>query len=188
MENKQIATALLKAQQEMGTAKKDSTNPFYKNSYADLNSIREACMPSLNKHGIVVLQPTVVENGKNYVKTLLLHESGESMECLTEIVFSKQNDAQSQGSGITYARRYGLQSFVNVGADDDDGNKGSTPPTDHKETITEWLSDENFQKAMKSNKKGILATMNAYNSKNGKGMKKEYLTKLTEQLSKAPTE
>ncbi len=125
---KEIASALLKAQMEMGNAKKDSKNPFFKSTYASLNDIREACMPALNKHGIVVLQPTVVLEGKNYVKTLLLHESGESLECLTEIVFAKQNDAQAQGSGITYARRYGLQSFVNVGAEDDDGNKASTPP------------------------------------------------------------
>jgi hypothetical protein len=85
-------------------------------------------MPSLNKHGIVVLQPTAFIDGKNFIKTILLHESGESMESLTEIIYSKQNDAQSQGSGITYARRYGLQSFVNVGAEDDDGNKASVQP------------------------------------------------------------
>lgn len=124
---KQIATALVKAQMEMGNAIKDSSNPFFKSKYADLNAIREACMPSLNKHGIVVLQPIVHIDGKNFVKTLLLHESGESLESLTEIVYAKEKDAQAQGSGITYARRYGLQSFVNVGADDDDGNKASTP-------------------------------------------------------------
>lgn len=126
---KQIATALVKAQMEMGNAIKDSNNPFFKSKYADLNAIREACMPALNKHGIVVLQPIVHIDGKNFVKTLLLHESGESLESLTEIVYSKEKDAQAQGSGITYARRYGLQSFVNVGADDDDGNKASVPQT-----------------------------------------------------------
>ena len=124
---KLIAKALLEAQKEMGNAIKDSSNPFFKSKYADLNSIREACMPALNAHGIVVLQPTIHIEGKNFVKTLLLHESGESIECLTEIIYSKANDAQSQGSGITYARRYGLQSLVNVGAEDDDGNKASTP-------------------------------------------------------------
>ena len=124
---KQIATALVKAQMEMGNAIKGSSNPFFKKQYADLNAIREACMPVLNKHGIVVLQPIVHVDGKNFVKTMLLHESGETIESLTEIVYSKQNDAQAQGSGITYARRYGMQSLVNVGADDDDGNKASTP-------------------------------------------------------------
>jgi hypothetical protein len=122
-----IAAALIKAQMEMGNAIKDSSNPFFKSKYADLNAVREACMPALNKHGIVVLQPIVHIEGKSFVKTLLLHESGESIESLTEIIYSKQNDAQAQGSGITYARRYGMQSLVNVGADDDDGNKASQP-------------------------------------------------------------
>ncbi len=127
MENKNIAKALVQAQMQMGNATKGSSNPFFKSKYADLNSIREACMPALNANGIAVLQPTVHIDGKNFVKTLLLHESGESIECLTEIIFSKQNDAQAQGSGITYARRYGLQSLVNVGADDDDGSLATKP-------------------------------------------------------------
>lgn len=120
---KQIATALLKAQTEMSNPKKDSTNPFFKSKYADLNSIREAVIPVLNSNGISVLQPIVHTDGKNFVKTILLHESGELMESLTEIVYNKINDAQAQGSGISYARRYALQSFVCVGADDDDGQK-----------------------------------------------------------------
>lgn len=120
---KQIATALLKAQSEMSNPKKGATNPFFKSKYADLNAIREAVIPTLNDNGISVLQPIVHVDGKNFVKTILLHESGELMESLTEIIYNKQNDAQAQGSGISYARRYALQSFVCVGADDDDGQK-----------------------------------------------------------------
>ena len=120
---KQIATALLKAQSEMSNPKKGATNPFFKSKYADLNAIREAVIPTLNENGISVLQPIVHVEGKNFVKTILLHESGELMESLTEIIYNKQNDAQAQGSGISYARRYALQSFVCVGADDDDGQK-----------------------------------------------------------------
>jgi hypothetical protein len=120
---KQIATALLKAQSEMSNPKKGATNPFFKSKYADLNAIREAVIPTLNENGISVLQPIVHVEGKNFVKTILLHESGELMDSLTEIIYNKQNDAQAQGSGISYARRYALQSFVCVGADDDDGQK-----------------------------------------------------------------
>lgn len=123
-----FAVAFINAQKDMGNAIKDSKNPFFKNSYACLNSVREACVPALNANGIAVLQPIVQVDGKNFVKTLLLHESGESMECLTEILFAKQNDPQAQGSGITYARRYGLQSLVNIGAEDDDGNKAAEKP------------------------------------------------------------
>lgn len=140
MDNKQIIKSLLKAQKEMGNASKGATNPFFKSKYADLNSIREACMPLLNDNGIVVLQPTVHVDGKNFVKTILMHESGETIQSLTEILFSKPNDAQAQGSGITYARRYGLQSLVNVGADDDDGSVASkSPPKDMSQNTQEGI-------------------------------------------------
>jgi len=118
-----IATALLKAQTEMSNPKKGATNPFFKSKYADLNAIREAVIPILNANEIVVLQPIVHLDNKNFVQTILLHSSGEKLESLTEIIYNKQNDAQAQGSGISYARRYSLQSFVCVGADDDDGQK-----------------------------------------------------------------
>ncbi len=122
---KNIAIALIKSQSEMSDAKKNAVNPFLKNSYADLNAIREVIIPVLNQNNIAVLQPMVEINGEMYIKTLLLHESGETIESVTKIIVSKINDAQSQGSGITYARRYGLQSLLNVGAIDDDGNKSS---------------------------------------------------------------
>lgn len=129
---KNIATALVKAQSEMSNPTKGNTNPFFKSKYADLNAVREAVIPVLNENGISVLQPLVHIDGKNFVNTILLHESGELMESFTEIIYNKQNDAQAQGSGITYARRYGLQSFVCVGADDDDGNKASAPASTTK--------------------------------------------------------
>lgn len=179
---KNIAIAFIKAQNEMGIAVKDSTNPFYRNRYADLNSIREACIPALNKHGIAVLQPTVHIDGKNFVKTLLLHESGETIEGLTEIIYSKVNDAQAQGSGITYARRYGLQSLCNVGAEDDDGNKASAPQaantTDTKsnEDTRAWLTEDLFKKALDRINAGEVdvfeKTANAFK------MKKEYREQL----------
>lgn len=133
---KQIATALLKAQSEMSNPKKGATNPFFKSKYADLNAVREAVIPTLNENGITVLQPIVHADGKNFVKTILLHESGELIESLTEIIYNKQNDAQAQGSGISYARRYALQSFVCVGADDDDGQKAvQSKPNATKEVM-----------------------------------------------------
>lgn len=143
---KLLTKALLEAQKEMGDAKKDAKNPFFKSSYADLNSIREACIPVLNNHDIVVMQPMINIEGKNYIKTLLMHTSGEMLESFTEIIYSKQNDAQSQGSGITYARRYGLQSLVNVGAVDDDGHSASVPQPKVKPAFTE----ANFEAAHKA--------------------------------------
>ena len=115
-----IAVDLLKAQAEMGDATKAANNPFFKSKYADLNAIREACIPVLNKFNITVLQPNAVVEGKQYIETLLLHSSGEYLTSLTEVISGK-GTAQDAGSGISYARRYGLQSFLNIGAVDDDG-------------------------------------------------------------------
>lgn len=116
-----IAPAIIKAQSEMGNARKGSTNPFFKSKYADLNSIREAVMPALHENGIAVLQPTIHLDNRNFVETILIHTSGETYSGLTEIISSKPNDPQAQGSAISYARRYGLQSILNIGAEDDDG-------------------------------------------------------------------
>lgn len=133
-----LAPALLAAQKEMGNATKGASNPYFKSSYADLNSVREAVLPAFNKYGIAVLQPTCEINGKNYVNTVLIHESGEYISSLTEIKNTK-GDAQSEGSGISYARRYGLQSFANVGAVDDDGE--ATMARDTKKTTKPTVAD-----------------------------------------------
>jgi len=117
-----IAAAVLKAQKEMGNAKKESVNPFFKKAYADINSVREAVLPAFNANGISVIQPTIVIDGIDYVETILLHESGEYISSLTKIVVDKVNDAQRHGSGLSYARRYALSSIANIGAEDDDAN------------------------------------------------------------------
>lgn len=130
-----ISKALVQAQAEMGNAVKGSANPFFKSKYADLNSIREACLPALNKYGITVLQPTTVLDGKLYVETLLLHESGEFISGVYEVIVGKQNDPQAFGAAMSYSRRYSLQSMVNLGAEDDDAesamgrNKSLSKPT-----------------------------------------------------------
>lgn len=130
-----IAGALLQAQTEMGDAVKGSANPFFKSKFADLNSVREASIPVLNKNKIGVYQPTVYLDGKAFVETTLIHESGEWLASETEIVYAKQNDPQGQGSGISYARRYGLQSLLNIGAVDDDGEGAMDRPKSYSKNV-----------------------------------------------------
>jgi hypothetical protein len=151
-----IAAALVKAQSIMGNAIKDAKNPFFKSSYANLNAVREAVLPAMNANGISVLQPTVHVDGKSFVETILLHESGEFISSLTEVIVNKANDAQQQGSGISYARRYGLQSLANIGADDDDGESAvgrgnsrattSNIATTSAGPVTATISVNNFDK------------------------------------------
>lgn len=146
-----ISIALVKAQSEMGNAKKDAKNPFFKSYYADLNSVREVTIPALNAQGITALQPTTVIDGISYVETVLLHESGEYISSLTPIIADKINNAQSHGSGLTYARRYALQSICNVGAEDDDAEKAVTKIEPKKDDTEKNLRELNANIAKLSN-------------------------------------
>ena len=147
---KNIATALLKAQTEMSNPKKDATNPFFKSKYADLNAVREAVIQILNNNGIVVLQPLVNIENKNFVKTILIHESGEVFESLAEIFCKNTNDPQAYGSGVSYARRYSLSSICCIGADDDDGNKASAPNDPNIAKLKACKSLDELSKVFKS--------------------------------------
>ena len=126
-----LSKALLQAQKEMESAKKDSNNPFFKSKYADYNAVLEACKGPLNNAGIVILQPhklSAKESGEAVmvVQTMLIHaETGEFIIAETPVMVSKQNDPQSLFSGQTYSRRYSLQSLISLPSADDDGNKAS---------------------------------------------------------------
>jgi hypothetical protein len=124
-----IAAALVKAQKNMGAVKKGAANPFFKSKYADLASVIEACKEPLNDQGISIWQPHYTDESGTYVETVLLHESGEFISSTTQVLTKKADDPQAVGSGITYARRYGLQSLVNLPAEDDDGEKAMSRPT-----------------------------------------------------------
>lgn len=142
-----IAKSLLAAQKEMEVVLKDSTNPFFKSKYADLNSLLAVAKPSLHKYGIVVLQPIVEQDGHEYVQTTLLHESGEFLSDLKKVINVKPNDAQSNGAGCTYARRFGLQSFLSMEAIDDDAESITKRNIEeHKNLVTKVFISGQDQK------------------------------------------
>lgn len=121
---KELAAALCKAQQQIEGAKKDSTNPHFKNKYADLGSVWEACKSALVANGLSVAQfGRLTEHGPALV-TRLLHSSGEFIDGEIPLLNGK-GDMQGLGSALTYARRYGLAAMVGVSPEDDDGNAAS---------------------------------------------------------------
>lgn len=116
---KNLSAALVKAQALMGGAVKDSKNPFFNSSYADLTSVIMAIKEPFSKAGIAYTQfPTNDENRVGVV-TRLMHESGEWLETSYTLPLVK-NDPQAAGSAITYARRYALQSIAGIPTADDD--------------------------------------------------------------------
>jgi len=120
-----IAAALLAAQKKIGSASKDAVNPFFKSKYADLGAVMEACKEALNDNGISALQPVGTSEMGTTVETILLHESGEWISDTMTVSVKQSNDPQAQGSAITYARRYSLQSMMFIPAEDDDGERAT---------------------------------------------------------------
>jgi hypothetical protein len=122
-----IAAALIAAQKAMGKALKQSNNPHFRSKYADLGNVMDACLPALNENGIAVFQPSGEDEHGRYIATVLMHESGEKLECKVPLIVSK-NDMQGYGSAVTYARRYGLMSMAGIAPEDDDGNAAAAAP------------------------------------------------------------
>lgn len=128
-----LAQALSKAQGQMGSAKKDADNPYFKSKYADLASVVDAIKEPLSKNGLAYSQLPFVDEHGVHVETILMHLSGEWVSSKLTMRPVK-TDPQGVGSTLTYARRYGLQSMVGIAADDDDdgnlgsGNLGKAPP------------------------------------------------------------
>ncbi len=126
-DHKGIYAALAAAQAAMGPALKQAVNPAFKSKYADLASVMDACLPALTANGICVMQPTGEDEQGRFVKTILAHISGESVECRVPLIVSK-HDMQGYGSAVTYARRYGLMLMAGIAPEDDDGNAAAKAP------------------------------------------------------------
>lgn len=122
-----IAPALLSAQQAIGFAAKDSKNPAFKSSYANLESVIEAIKAPLNDAGIMFMQ-TFAEGSPGFLSltTRLLHTSGEWIEDTLTMPLTK-HDAQGFGSAATYARRYALAAVTGLYQADDDGTAACRP-------------------------------------------------------------
>ena len=117
---KELATALANAQATLQIAKKGSENPFFHSKYADLLSVWTACREALTTNGLSVVQVIDVANdGKTFLETILLHESGEWIAGRLPLLAIKQ-DPQAQGSAISYARRYSLSAIIGLCTEEDD--------------------------------------------------------------------
>jgi hypothetical protein len=117
---KELAAALNKAQSEMMCASKDAKNPFFKSTYATLNSVWEAVKDALLNNGLTALQPIKHDNGSPIVQTIIMHVSGQYITGECPIICAKEKDPQALGSAITYARRYSLAAMLGVVTDEDD--------------------------------------------------------------------
>lgn len=110
-------TPLVKASKE---------NPFHKNKYADYNAVVSSTRGDLQEQGLRVKQVVGHIDGNLAITTRLIHISTGQFIQDTAPVAHKPSDPQSQGSGITYMKRYAYVAMLDLLVDaDDDGNLGS---------------------------------------------------------------
>ena len=138
----ELAAALAKAQGQIEGAKKDSINPHFKNRYADLASVWDACREALTTNGLSVVQSAENCEAGYGVTTMLLHTSGQWMRGTLYLKPAK-DDPQGAGSVLTYARRYALAAMVGIAPEDDDANAASQKPVVAAMPLgfQEWLHD-----------------------------------------------
>lgn len=134
----ELATALSKAQSEIGNALEDKANPHFRSKYASLASLWSACRTALTKNGLSVIQCPHVVADHVYLTTKLLHSSGQWIES-TMPVLSAKTTPHAMGSALTYMRKYSLASMIGIAPgdqDDDDGNKAQgLDPEDSKDNV-----------------------------------------------------
>ena len=112
---------LHQAKQLIGKVHKNATNPHFKKSYADINSILEAVEPILLQHDLLLLQP--IEGGSVCTQIVCIYTGFSISSCMT---LDLSLDAQKQGSQISYFRRYTIQALLTLQATDDDGHIAAT--------------------------------------------------------------
>lgn len=127
----QIATALAAAQGSFEPVHRDKvvtvtmkSGGKYTFAYAPLESILRAVTPALAANSLSLTQGVIPSPEGAYVETTLLHASGQKINNRIA-VFQNGDGAQAYGSGLTYARRYGVTLLLCICADDDDDGNAS---------------------------------------------------------------
>lgn len=134
-------------QQEIGAISKDAKNPFYNSKYFDVNSLIKQLNPLLEKHKILLSQPT---RGRK-VFTILKCIESETNDMAWLKIPKSITDPQKKLACITYYRRGTLTSLLGLQAEDDDGNTASGVTEEKK-----WLNQNTpeFSKAIEYLKAG----------------------------------
>lgn len=141
--HKNIFEALNAAQANMGKVVKQSENPHFRSSYADLADVMRVALPALTAEGICLWHKMDTSNETMLMVTTLTHGSSETeISCGVPLIVSK-NDMQGMKSATTYAKRIGVESLTGIAPEDDDGNAAAkAPPPPPKPKVKPQIADD----------------------------------------------
>jgi hypothetical protein len=147
----------------------------YGYNYCKLSTMIPLINPVLEKNGLGYTQPlsTNPSTNRNAIKTTVFHiESGEfetEYWDLPEVDLKGQNRYQSDGSGITYIRRYALAAHLGIVSDEDNDGAG-------KQTGKPKLTNVQLNELLKGDAETARGALSTYQ------MTKEQIQKLTNQF------
>ena len=136
-----LTEALVGFQSEVKDIPKNKINPFFskdgkKSMYADLACVIEVCKPCLNKWGLAISQSGQLVEGRNALRTTLMHKSGEAIA--SDLFLPDLADPQKLTASITYIRRSQYLAILGLVADeDDDGNSVGDQLRENKKDFQE---------------------------------------------------
>ena len=169
----------------VGAIRKDNTNPHYHYKYADINNVLEAIREPLSTNGLVALQTTIRKDDIFCLNTKIINIDSPEEFVEIDIPLIYNGDMQKLGSAVTYARRYGLVTLLNLGQEDDDGNLASQstyqqPQQQPQQTIKQIFTSALFKAGLTKN--DLTDFMNymsnlGYNLKDG-GVKQNLLNQI----------
>ncbi len=119
----ELFKALDSFHEKTNLVKASKENPFFKSKYADYNTIVSSTKADLMANNLRIKQLLTNLDGQTAIYTRLTHlTSGQFLADISPVVH-KLTDPQSQGSGITYMKRYSYVAMLDLLVDaDDDGN------------------------------------------------------------------
>jgi len=117
----ELATALSKAQGEIGGAGKDGTNKFQDYKYTTLGAVIRAAKEPLAKNGLCYVQMIEAAEDGVAVTTRLMHGAEWLESTIAQPIDTQKGRSQIQaaGSTITYLRKYALMALLGIPSEDD---------------------------------------------------------------------
>lgn len=174
-----IYIKLLEIQKQINGLGKDKSSFNFK--YVTGTKVLDHIKPIMNQQGLLLKQEVLsIENTRQDYST----KQGNKSEILSKVMMrftwidtetgerdenlfgaNGQNDwEKGLGSALTYAERYFLLKYFHINTDEDDidnPERKTTPPVPVQAPQPKTLSEENYNKAINSDLKGIAATLKA---------------------------
>ncbi len=119
--NKELIEAIINVKKNLPDIRKTKTGQDgnRKFKYADLSDTLNAITPVLCENGLAIFQPvSITETGTTIIETILVHKNGSSFSRQIPVPIHGLKPKEV-GSVITYFRRYAINSFLGINADED---------------------------------------------------------------------